>query len=376
MRASDITVAGATTNALRIMESNAFAIPRRMDVGVLGATGMVGQQFICQLATHPWFRPAWLAASERSEGRAYRDAASWRLPEDPPSGIADVKVEGCVPGRGPRVIFSALDANAAKDLEPAFARAGHIVITNARSFRMDPSVPLLIPEINGEHLGLMPRQRQDHGWPGAIVTNPNCSTVALAMVLAPLRQFGLRAVNVTTLQAVSGAGYPGVPSMDIIGNVVPFIGGEEEKMESETQKILGSFDADAVTPHLVVVSAHTTRVPVIDGHTLMASIKLDDGPSVEEVRDALAGWKGRPQELGLPSAPPSPIVCLEQQDRPQPRRDALRDGGMTVSVGRIRPCPVLGTKLAALGHNTIRGAAGAAVLNAELMLADGWIEAD
>jgi aspartate-semialdehyde dehydrogenase len=283
-------------------------------------------------------------------------------------------VEACVPGRGPKLIFSALDANAAKDLEPAFARAGHIVITNARSFRMDGSVPLLIPEINGDHLGLMPKQLDAHGWSGAIVTNPNCSTVALAMVLAPLRQFGLRAVNVTTLQAVSGAGYPGVPSMDIIGNVVPFIGGEEEKMQSETQKILGSFDGGAVTPHPVVVSAHTTRVPVIDGHTLMASIKLDAAPSVEDVERALGSWRGRPQELGLPSAPPAPVVCLPQEDRPQPRRDALRDGGMTVSVGRIRPCPVLGIKLAALGHNTIRGAAGAAVLNAELMVADGWID--
>ncbi|MGH9372571.1 MAG: aspartate-semialdehyde dehydrogenase [Vicinamibacterales bacterium] len=347
-----------------------------MDVGVLGATGMVGQQFICQLASHPWFRPAWLAASERSEGRAYRDAASWRLPEDPPGEIADVQVAACVPGKGPRLIFSALDATAAKDIEPAFARAGHIVISNARSFRMDPSVPLLIPEINGDHLALMPGQRKAHGWPGAVVTNPNCSTVALAMVLAPLRQFGLRAVNVTTLQATSGAGYPGVPSMDIIGNVVPFIGGEEEKIESETQKILGSFDRDVVTPHLVVVSAHTTRVPVIDGHTLMASIKLDDGPSPEEAREALSSWRGRPQELGLPSAPPAPIVCLSQPDRPQPRRDALRDGGMAVSVGRIRPCPILGLKLAALGHNTIRGAAGAAVLNAELMVADGWVEGD
>ncbi len=351
-----------------------FSVQRRIEVGVLGATGMVGQQFICQLASHPWFRPAWLAASERSEGKAYRDAASWRLPQDPPAEIGGVKVEGCVPGRGPKLIFSALDANAAKDIEPAFAQAGHIVITNARSFRMDRSVPLLIPEINGDHLALIAKQSGAHGWPGAIVTNPNCSTVALAMVLAPLRQFGLRAVNVTTLQAVSGAGYPGVPSMDIIGNVVPFIGGEEEKMESETQKILGSFDGESVTPHLVVVSAHTTRVPVINGHTLMASIKLDDAPPLHEVREALGSWRGRPQELGLPSAPPAPVVCLEQQDRPQPRRDADRDGGMTVSVGRIRPCPILGLKLAALGHNTIRGAAGAAVLNAELMVADGWVE--
>jgi len=209
---------------------------------------------------------------------------------------------------------------------------------------------------------------------GVIVTNPNCSTVALAMVLAPLRRFGLSAVNVTTLQAVSGAGYPGVPSMDIIGNVVPFISGEEEKMQSETQKILGALDGDAVIPHRVVVSAHTTRVPVIDGHTLMASIRLDQAPSLEEVRSTLSGWRARPQELGLPSAPPTPLVCLEQPDRPQPRRDAMRNGGMTVSVGRIRPCPILGLKLAALGHNTIRGAAGAAVLNAELMVADGWVE--
>jgi aspartate-semialdehyde dehydrogenase len=351
-------------------------VRQRMDVGVLGATGMVGQQFISLLANHPWFRHVWLAASERSEGRPYRAAASWRLPEDPPPQVADLTVEACVPGRGPQLIFSALDATAAQEIEPAFARAGHIVISNARNFRMDASVPLLIPEINGDHLALLPNQRQAHGWPGAIVTNPNCSTVALAMVLAPLRQFGLRAVNVTTLQAVSGAGYPGVPSMDIIGNVVPHIGGEEEKIETETQKILGSLDGGLVTPHGVVVSAHTTRVPVIDGHTLMASIQLDDAPPLDAVRDALGSWRGRPQELGLPTAPSVPVVCLEQPDRPQPRRDALRSGGMTVSVGRIRPCPIFGLKLAALGHNTIRGAAGAAILNAELMVADGWVEDD
>jgi aspartate-semialdehyde dehydrogenase len=347
-----------------------------MDVGVLGATGMVGQQFICQLAAHPWFRPAWLAASERSEGRTYREAATWRLHEAPPFEVAGTRVDACVPGRGPRIVFSALDAAAAKEIEPAFARAGHIVISNARSFRMDGSVPLLIPEINPEHLALLPRQRREHSWPGAIVTNPNCSTVVLSMVLAPLRQFGLRAVNVTTLQAVSGAGYPGVPSLDILSNVVPFISGEEEKMESETQKILGAMDGDSVTPHLVVVSAHTTRVPVVDGHTEAVSIKLDDRPSLDDVRNALASWRGRPQGLKLPTAPPAPIVCLDARDRPQPRLDVMRDGGMTVSVGRLRPCSVLGLKLVALGHNTIRGAAGAAVLNAELMLADGVIEAD
>jgi aspartate-semialdehyde dehydrogenase len=275
-------------------------------------------------------------------------------------------------------VFSALDANAAKEIEPAFARAGHIVISNARSYRMDSSVPLLIPEINPDHLNLLTRQRKEHGWPGAIVTNPNCSTVVLTMALAPLRQFGLRAVNVTTLQAVSGAGYPGVASLDILGNVIPAISGEEEKMESETQKILGSIDGDSstVSPHLVVVSAHTTRVSVIDGHTEMVSIKLDDRPSLDDVRAALTSWRGRPQELSLPTAPAEPIVCMTEPNRPQPRLDVGRGGGMTVSVGRIRPCSVLGLKLVALGHNTVRGAAGAAVLNAELMVADRWIEAD
>ena len=262
---------------------------RRLNVGIVGATGMVGQQFISQLAEHPWFRPAWLAASERSEGRTYAEAAAWHLTEPPPTSIASMRVDACTPGRGPRLVFSGLDATAAKEIEPAFARAGHLVISNARNYRMDPSVPLLIPEINPDHLSLLPRQRREHAWPGAIVTNPNCSTVVLSMVLAPLRQFGLRAVNVTTLQAVSGAGYPGVASLDILGNVIPAISGEEEKMQSETQKILGTLDRDGlnVTPHLVVISAHTTRVGVIDGHTEMVSIKLDDAPPLEEALGVL-----------------------------------------------------------------------------------------
>jgi aspartate-semialdehyde dehydrogenase len=349
---------------------------RRIDVGVLGATGMVGQQFLVQLAAHPWFRPAWLAASERSAERVYRDAASWRLSDELPGDIASMRVEACTPGRGPRLVFSALDANAAREIEPAFARAGHIVISNARSFRMQPAVPLLIPEINPDHLRLIPVQRDAQEWRGAIVTNPNCSTVVLSMVLAPLRQFGLSAVTVTTLQAVSGAGYPGVPSFDALGNVVPGIPGEEEKIETETQKILGSLAGTSVDPHHVVVSAHTTRVPVIDGHTEALSVRLAQSPDPDAVRDALASWRARPQELRLPSAPEAPIVCLDAADRPQPRLDAMRGRGMTVSVGRIRRCPVMGIKLVALGHNTIRGAAGAAVLNAELMLVDRWIEGD
>jgi len=349
---------------------------KRIDVGILGATGMVGQQFILQLVNHPWFRPVWFAASERSEGKSYGEAATWRLAYQLPDGIRAARVDACTPGRGPQLIFSALDANAAKDLEPAFAKAGHLVISNARSSRMDPLVPLLIPEINDDHLALLPAQQRARGWPGAIVTNPNCSTVVLSMALAPLRQFGLRSVMVTTLQAVSGAGYPGVASLDIIGNVVPYIGGEEEKMESETQKILGALQGDAVSPHPVTVSAQATRVPVIDGHTESISIALDTRPSIAEVVAALRGFRGRPQELALPTAPPAPVVCLDAPDRPQPRLDAERDGGMTVSVGRVRPCPVLDVKFVALGHNTIRGAAGAAVLNAELMRAEGLLQGD
>jgi aspartate-semialdehyde dehydrogenase len=237
-------------------------------------------------------------------------------------------------------------------------------------------VPLLIPEVNANHLSLLARQRREREWPGAIVTNPNCSTVVLAMVLAPLRQFGLRSAVVTTLQAVSGAGYPGVPSLDILGNVIPNIDKEEAKIESETRKILGTSDNQIVSEHPVVIAAHTTRVPVIDGHTITVSMALDARPAATDVREALASFTGRPQALGLPTAPAAPIVCLDAPDRPQPRLDAGRGDGMTVSVGRIRECRVLGTKLVALGHNTIRGAAGAAVLNAELMLAEGYLEGD
>ena len=349
-----------------------MAPSQRIDVGVLGATGMVGQQFMSLLAAHPWFKPSWLAASERSEGKSYREAASWRLPEDPPAAIGDVKVEACIPGRGPQLIFSALDANAAKDIEPEFARAGHTVITNARSFRMDPAVPLLIPEINGDHLALTRLQRKAHGWSGVIVTNPNCSTVALAMVLAPLRRFGLSAVNVTTLQAVSGAGYPGVPSMDIIGNVVPFIGGgEEEKIETETRKILGA--GLGRTWHDAIVSAQVNRVAVIDGHTMTVSVELSSKPDAAAVAEAMRTFSGKPQSLELPTAPVPAILVMDQENRPQPRLDALRGDGMTVCVGRIRPCPVLTHKYVALGHNTIRGAAGASILNAELMDAEGML---
>jgi aspartate-semialdehyde dehydrogenase len=341
-----------------------------MEVGVLGATGVVGQQFVSRLARHPWFMVTWLAASERSEGKAYRDVAPWRLAAPIPDASADRIVQPCVPGQGPRVVFSGLDASVAGEIEGAFAAAGHIVISNARNYRMDSLVPLLIPEVNADHLQLVAEQRASRAWTGAIVTNPNCSTVVLAMVLAPLRAFDIRSVIVSTMQAVSGAGYPGVPSLDILGNVVPFIGGEEEKMQAETLKILGS----ARVPHSAVVSAHTNRVPVIDGHTMTVSVGFGADPSVEEVVEAMRGFKGRPQELQLPTAPSPALLVMTENNRPQPRLDADRGDGMAVSIGRVRSCPVLHTKFVALGHNTVRGAAGAAILNAELMKAEGLLD--
>lgn len=354
---------------------NGVRVTTAIDVGILGATGMVGQQFVRLLEGHPWFRPVWLAASERSEGRLYPEAATWRLGARLPAFAEGQRVEACTPGRGPRLVFSALDAAAAAEIEPAFAAAGHIVVSNARSFRMMADVPLLIPEVNPDHLSLIEVQRRARGWRGAIVTNPNCSTVVLAMALAPLRPFGLRSALTTTLQAVSGAGYPGVPSFDIVGNIVPEIGGgEEDKIETESNKILGTLSGERIEPYPVTISAQTNRVPVIDGHTLAVSVALDAAPSPAEIAMAMREWRGRPQALKLPSAPAQPLDVLEQPYRPQPRLDADRGNGMTVSIGRIRPCPILGAKFVALGHNTVRGAAGAALLNAELMLAEGWLE--
>jgi len=342
-----------------------------IEVGVLGATGMVGQRFVSLLSQHPWFRCTWLGASERSEGKAYKSVAPWKLNTPIPGGSAERIVEACVPGKGPKVVFSGLDASVAGEIEGAFAAAGHIVITNARNFRMDPLVPLLIPEINADHLKLIGEQRRSKGWKGAIVTNPNCSTIVLALALAPLRQFNIRAVVVSTMQAVSGAGYPGVPSLDILGNVVPFISGEEEKMQSETLKILGSDGGRA--PYPAVVSAHTNRVAVIDGHTITVSVGFERKPAIEAIKEAMRSFAGKPQQLWLPSAPQPPLVVTEEPNRPQPRLDADLGGGMAITIGRVRECPVMHAKFVALGHNTIRGAAGAAILNAELMHAEGLL---
>jgi aspartate-semialdehyde dehydrogenase len=343
----------------------------QIEVGVLGATGAVGQRFIALLAKHPWFKVTWLGASQRSEGKAYRDATGWRLPTPLPEDVAKLTVEQAAPGGAPKLVFSGLDSSVAGEVEGAFAGAGHLVISNSKNYRMDATVPLLIPEINGDHLKLLDTQATAHGWKGRIVTNPNCSVIALAMALAPLRQFGLKTVMVTTLQAISGAGYPGVASWDILGNVIPFIDGEEEKFQPETQKILGQLKGGAVEPHPVVVSATTTRVPVHNGHTVSISAKFDQKVAPEALINAFNCFRGKPQELQLPSAPPQPIVYLQERNRPQPALDVDRDGGMTVSVGRLRACPVLDYKFVALGHNTIRGAAGAAILNAELMHREG-----
>jgi aspartate-semialdehyde dehydrogenase len=267
-----------------------------------------------------------------------------------------------------------MDASVATEIERAFAEAGHVVVSNSRNHRMERDVPLLVPEINPDHLKLVPMQQRARGWKGQIVTNPNCSTVVLTMGLGPLKPFGISKVIATTMQAISGAGYPGVPSMDIVGNVIPYIGGEEEKMEQETQKILGEFCGDHIEPLPAGVSAHCNRVPVVDGHTVTVSVELSAKPSQADLRHAFDTFTAVPQQRQLPSAPPHPVIYMEQANRPQPRKDAERERGMAAFIGRLRPCPVLDYKFVALGHNTVRGAAGAAVLNAELMQSEGMLD--
>ena len=338
-----------------------------IEVGILGATGMVGQRFIALLANHPWFRVTWLGASHRSEGKAYRDAAAWRLPAALPDDVARLTVDQATPGHAPKLVFSGLDSSVAGDIEGAFAEAGHFIVSNSKNYRMEADVPLLVPEINADHLALLEMQSASRGWKGRIVTNPNCSTVVLSMALAPLRPFGLKSVMITTLQAISGAGYPGVASWDILGNVIPFIDGEEHKIETETKKILGCYSEKRVELHPVTVSASTTRVAVQDGHTESISVGLEKPPAAAAIVDAFNAFKGKPQQLDLPSAPAQPVVYLTERNRPQPSLDVDRGRGMTVSIGRLRHCPLFDYKFIALGHNTIRGAAGAAILNAELM---------
>jgi aspartate-semialdehyde dehydrogenase len=346
----------------------------RIPVGILGGTGMVGQHFVKFLQNHPWFEITWLGASDRSAGKLYSEATSWRLDGAMPASVANIVVEECKPGTAPRLMFSATDASVATEIEQAFAHAGHVVVSNSRNHRMDADVPLLIPEVNPEHLKILPLQQRKRGWKGMIATNPNCSTITLALALAPFKQFGISRVLATTMQAISGAGYPGVASMDINANVIPFIGSEEEKMQQETQKILGDFTGDAIRPLAAKVSAHCNRVPVVDGHMVATSVELERKPGVDELLRAIESYRSVPQQRNLPSAPAQPLMYMQEKDRPQPRRDAEREHGMVVFIGRLRECPVLDYKFMALGHNTIRGAAGAAVLNAELMYSEGLLD--
>lgn len=347
----------------------------KIPVGILGATGVVGQRFIQLLEHHPWFEVAWLAASERSAGQAYADAARWRLKTPIPEKVAALQVSPAQPEGAPRVIFAALDAAVASEVEPRFAEAGCAVISNSSSFRMRDDVPLVIPEVNPEHVKLLECQPWRRKSGGFMVTNSNCSAMGLVLALAPLQQrFGLEQVFAVTMQAVSGAGYPGVPSLDILGNVIPYIAKEEEKMEAESLKMLGRLNGSRVESAGFAISAQCNRVAVEDGHLESVSVRLKQKAKAEDLIAAWKDFRGEPQVLKLPSAPERPLVYDAAPDRPQPRLDAERGHGMTVSVGRLRPCSVLEWKFTVLSHNTIRGAAGAALLNAEFLKARGYLD--
>ena len=347
----------------------------KIPVGVLGATGAVGQKFIKLLENHPWFELTEVAASERNSGKLYRDAVSWKQVTSIPENAQSLEIRPCIPDLKCRIVFSGLDSAVAGPIEEDFARAGYIVLSNSKNHRLDEDVPLVIPEVNPEHLGLIPVQRQKRNSAGYIVTNSNCTTMFLAMALGPIHKaFSIEKVFVVSMQAVSGAGYPGVSSMDILGNVIPYISGEEEKVEIETRKILGTFNGISVDLADFTVSAQCNRVPVEDGHTESVSLKLARKTTADEIADLLGNFVGIPQQLQLPSAPERPYIVMEAPDRPQPRFDVHRSGGMATLVGRIRPCTIFDFRFTLMGHNTVRGAAGASILNAELLKAQGFLE--
>ena len=353
-------------------------MPAKIPGAVLGATGVVGQRFLARLADHPQFELRHLCASDKNAGKRLDEACAWRLPERPGVGAYAGQGAARLLAADPDaafapVVFSALDAPVARDVEPAFARAGALVFSNASAFRVDGDVPLLVPEVNAAHLDLLARQREERGWSGGIVCNPNCTTTVLVMALAPLHAaFGVEAVSMVSMQAISGAGYPGVAALDIGGNVIPFIRGEEEKVPAETAKLLGELRAGAIVPAPLRLSASCNRVAVDDGHTLSVSLRLRGSPGVDAVRECLSRWRPL-QELALHSAPQVPLRVHLAEDRPQPKRDVDQGAGMLVHVGRVRTCAILGLQFTAMGHNAERGAAGASVLNAELAIARGWI---
>jgi aspartate-semialdehyde dehydrogenase len=349
-------------------------MPNKIPVGILGATGIVGQRFIQLLEHHPWFEVAWLAASDRSDGKSYAEAARWRLKTSIPKNVARMIVAPAKPDGAPKIIFAALDSGIAAELEPRFAEAGHAVITNSSALRMVKDVPLVIPEVNPDHVKLIECQSYRRKNGGFVVTNPNCSAIGLVLALKPLHEkFELETVMAVTMQAVSGAGYPGVASLDILGNVIPYISKEEEKMEEETQKLLGKLNGSGIVPAPFKMSAQCNRVAVEDGHTESISIKLKKKASAEDILDAWSSFRGIPQEKKLPTAPEIPVRYVNASDRPQPRFDVDFGHGMTTTVGRLRPCNVLDWKFTVLSHNTIRGAAGAALLNAELLKEEGYL---
>ncbi|HEX6287759.1 MAG TPA: aspartate-semialdehyde dehydrogenase [Herpetosiphonaceae bacterium] len=347
----------------------------KLPVAILGATGAVGQRFVQLLADHPWFEIAALTGSDRSIGKPYGEVARWILNDAVPEAIADMIVQPTDEVADVPIAFSALPAENALESEPQWAAGGAMVCSNASAFRMDPLVPLLIPEVNPGHIGMIERQRRERNWRGAIVTNPNCSTITIVMALKPLHDaFGVRRCLVTTLQAISGAGYPGVSALDILDNLIPNIasGGEEAKIESEPLKLLGTLEAGTFQNADIRISAQVTRVPVIDGHTATVAVELDAKVTPGEAIASLSEFRAPPIVRDLPSAPECPIVVRPEADRPQPRRDRDLYGGMGTTVGRVRPCNLLDLKFVALSHNTIRGAAGGAILNAELLVAEGF----
>ena len=357
------------------MSAPTLRFDKKLRAGVLGATGLVGQRLVSLLAEHPWFELTEVAASERSSGKTYAEAVHWHLDVPIPTSASDLIVRSLTPTLECDFVFSALDSSVAGGAEEDFARAGYPVVSNSKNHRMDPDVPLLIPEVNAAHLEAIPLQQKNRGYDtGFIVTNPNCSTAGLVLVLKPLAEaFGLEKIFVVTLQAMSGAGYPGVASLDIQGNVVPFISGEEEKLESEPQKLLGKWSGERFVEAGLGISAHCNRVPVLDGHLECVSVSLKKIASLQEVREALREFEVSSELAALPSALRNPIVVLEEQDRPQPRRDVNAGAGMAAVVGRVRECSLLDVKLTLLSHNLVRGAAGAALLNAELLAARGFL---
>lgn len=351
---------------------------QRIPVAVLAATGAVGQRFVSLLANHPWFEVRVVTASERSEGQRYGEVVRWVVPGEIPPAAADLIVQptdhGESLGEKARLVFSALPSEVAREVEPELAARGYIVCSNASALRMEPDVPLLIPEINPNHVRLIDAQRARRGWPGLVITAPNCATTGIVFPLRALQDaFGLSQVHVVTMQAISGAGYPGVASFDILDNVIPYITGEEEKVETEPRKLLGKVHDGSIQFADFTVSAQTNRVPVMDGHFAALSIGLATRASVEDVRTALVDWAAPGEVRSLPSTPPQPMIVRDEPDRPQPRRDRDAGGGMTISVGRVQACPVLDIKLVALVHNTLRGAAGGAIQNAEWLVAAGYL---